>query len=65
MNLEQISKHISTAMDLIDLAAEGMKREIDWNDAEAVDLSYRLQETGGRLLKIRHEINKKYKEEQP
>lgn len=63
MNLEQINKCISAAMDLIDLAAEEMKREIDWNDAESVDFSYRLQETGGRLLKIRHEINKKYKED--
>ena len=42
-----------------------MKSEIDWEYTEAVDLAYGLQDAGGRLLKIKHEINKKYKEEQP
>lgn len=64
MNLEQINKRLSIAIELIALAEEEMKESIDWNDNESVDLAYRLGETGGRLLKIRHEINKKYKEEQ-
>lgn len=65
MNHEQINKRLSTAIELIALAEEEMKSEIDWDDTKAVDLAYGLGEAGGRLLKIRHEINKKYKEEQP
>ena len=66
MNHEQINKRLSTAIKLIALAEEEMKGEIDWEDTEAVDLAYGLGEAGGRLLKIRHEIYKKYnKEEQP
>lgn len=65
MNHEQIYKRLSTAIELIALAEEEMKSEIDWEDTEAVDLAYGLQDAGGRLLKIKHEINKKYKEEQP
>lgn len=65
MNHEQINKRLSTAIELIALAEEEMKSEIDWEDTEAVDLAYGLQDAGGRLLKIKHEINKKYKEEQP
>lgn len=63
MNHEQINKRLSTAIELIALAEEEMKSEIDWEDTEAVDLAYGLQDAGGRLLKIKHEINKKYKEE--
>lgn len=65
MNHEQINKRLSTAIEFIALAEEEMKSEIDWEDTEAVDLAYGLQAAGGRLLKIKHEINKKYKEEQP
>ena len=65
MNHERISKRLSTAIELIALAEEDMKKEIDWDDTEAVDLAYGLREAGGRLLKIRHEIHKKYKEKQP
>ena len=65
MNHEQINKRLSTAIELIALVEEEMKSEIDWDDTKAVDLAYGLTEAGGRLLKIRHEINKKYKEEQP
>ena len=65
MNHEQINKRLSTAIEFIALAEEEMKSEIDWEDTEAVDLAYGLQDAGGRLLKIKHEINKKYKEEQP
>ena len=65
MNHKQINKRLSTAIELIALAEEEMKSEIDWEDTEAVDLAYGLQDAGGRLLKIKHEINKKYKEEQP
>lgn len=65
MNYEKIYKRLSTAIDLIAVAEEDMKKEIDWDDTEAVDLAYGLREAGGRLLKIRHEIHKKYKEKQP
>ena len=65
MNHERISRRLSTAIKLIALAEEEMKSEINWDDSEAVDLAYGLGEVGGRLLKIRHEIYKKYKEEQP
>lgn len=65
MNYEQINKRLSTAIEFIALAEEEMKSEIDWEDTEAVDLAYGLQDAGGRLLKIKHKINKKYKEEQP
>lgn len=65
MNYEKIYKRLSTAIELIASAEEDMKKEIDWDDTEAVDLAYGLGEAGGRLLKIRHEIYKKYKEEQP
>lgn len=65
MNHEQINKRLSTAIELIALVEEEMKSEIDWDDTKAVDLAYGLQDAGGRLLKIKHEINKKYKEEQP
>ena len=65
MNHEQINKRLFTAIELIALAEEEMKSEIDWEYTEAVDLAYGLQDAGGRLLKIKHEINKKYKEEQP
>lgn len=65
MNHERINKRLSTAIEIIALAEEEMKSEIDWDDAEAVDLAYGLQDAGGRLLKIKHEINKKYKEDQP
>lgn len=65
MNHEQINKRLSIAIEFIALAEEEMKSEIDWDDTKAVDLAYGLQDAGGRLLKIKHEINKKYKEEQP
>lgn len=61
MNYEQINKYLSTAIDLISLAEEEMKKDIDWSDNEAVDLSYGIMKAGGELLKIRHEIFKKYK----
>lgn len=64
MNHEQTINYLAMAIELISLAEDKMKREIDWDDTEAVDLAYGLQDAGGRLLKIKHEIYKKYKEEE-
>ena len=64
MNYEQIDYNLDTAITFIGWTEEEIKKDIDWNDTEAVDLSYGLQEVGGRLLKIRHELCKKYKKEQ-
>lgn len=63
MNHELINKLLSTAIELISVAEEEFKNGIDFNDSKAVDLAYGLREAGGRILKIRHEIYKKYKEE--
>lgn len=63
MNYEQINEYLSTAIDFISLAEEEMKKNIDWSDDESVDLSYGIMKAGGELLKIRHEIFKKYKKD--
>lgn len=63
MNHELINKCLSTAIELISVSEEELKKGIDFNDTEAVDLAYELGEAGGRMLKIRHEIYKKYKKE--